>query len=203
MLTFKQFHHSTELTDLEIYNLAKMIYLTDKYIYPSIFRTETDAVTVLSDLLENSTDSMFNCQNIYVALEENNIVGCILWHDGPLKWNSESLLQAANANNIKLADTFNKVETEYFAHYTSPNLKNILSLINVYVIPSKRNQGIGTLLLHNFIHCFKNRTYQLYCLCDNIPAMKLYQTCGFKLKEIENAFTPDDNTNIKSALLEL
>ena len=45
-------------------DIAQLIWDTDEYIYPSIFNSEEDALTILSDLLCNYEDTMFSCKNI-------------------------------------------------------------------------------------------------------------------------------------------
>ena len=154
--------------------LAQLVYRTDEHIYPCIFNSESDAVTVLSSLLQSNLDAMFSKGNCFVAItSDGSILGMILWKKGPLIWDDGSLKSQAKHDGVELSPYFDLVKQRYFYSYEK-NPADLISLINVCVDPTAQGQGVGSIMIENFVREHANEKMELFVLADNTPAIQLY-----------------------------
>lgn len=177
---------STE--NLVLAAIAALIYDTDEFISQAMFRTRDDAIAILSEVLARGEDEMLNLKNIFVADNDDNIEGVILWVQGPLHWSSEALRQAADRVNIQLANTLSLVEEQYFPEYSQLDRDTII-LLNVCV--SSRGNKVGSRMLEAFIDEHRGSPMMLHVLADNEPALRLYRRHGFEVTAKCNGFSTD------------
>ena len=95
-----------KLSDEQYADIARLIYQTDRYIYPAIFGCGDIgvecAVRLLTDVFESKKDEMFSKDNLYVLEEGRRIIALILWHKGRLIWNPEYLIESAHKKGLLL-----------------------------------------------------------------------------------------------------
>ena len=191
-----QLKKGTLLSNEQQEEIAVLIYDTDPYIYPVLFGEGEQGIArckgILPDVFESGKDAMFLKENLFVAEYEGRIVGLVLWCKGELVWDPTALLKTAREKGIPLVEkTVRLVSKEYVeSSYSANSLPEptILSLINVCIEKSMRNLGIGGALMRAFIAEHAQEEMQLCVLADNLPAIKLYENCGFKAVREEEGF---------------
>ena len=185
-LSFEQLAADSFLNNKELLAIARLIYETDPYIYPAMC-SAAEAEKIIPCLLSEGTDSMFCKQNLFVARLNGNIVGIILWHNGPLLWNRNAFIEVCNSQNIPISFTFEKVAREYLSAYAKPNAN--ISIINVCVDTSVRSRGIGAEMLQAFIARHEGESIELVTLTGNTIAIDLYKRSGFEILREEDGFS--------------
>ena len=178
-------------------DVAKLIYDTDSYIYPTLFGEGPEgrmrAVRILSELLASGADVMFAKKNLFVLGIGDEIAGIILWYKGSMQWDPAPLLDAAAGVGIALKEeNVMKVSREYVAdRYTSGDSSEDqgLELINVCVKSSLRGRGAGDYMLERFVEAHPRENMKLVVLADNIPAVNLYQKFGFSVTKETDGFS--------------
>lgn len=176
---FRQLNNRLNLTNSNLNAIAKLIYQTDNYIYPDMFGSLADAVTVLTQLLQSGKDSMFNLDNIFVCELNEEIVGILLWHKGALNWSSEEMLKVMKKREIIPPANLRNVENEYVSGYSEVKDNNMISILNICVADHAKRHRIGQKMLKEFIKEHKEESFELCVLSDNEFAIKLYRSCGF------------------------
>ncbi len=179
-----------EMTEEQLKEIARLIYQTDPYIYPAMFESEEDAMQVIPEMILRN-DTMFCKNNLYLALCNKEIIGLILWHKGPLNWNSDIYMESTRAKGSIISPIINRVEEEYFSEYASVS-QECISLINICVDKKQRNHGTGRELIKRFLKYsqFICEEYELYVLKENSSAVHLYESLGFEITEELDGFSP-------------
>lgn len=174
--TAEQCHSPEQLKDI-----AGLIWDTDPYIYPAMFKSRDEAEIVIPRMILCG-DVMFSLKNLFVAEENDRIVGLILWIRGPMNWTPEIYLKCGGSSPY-----IDRIHKEYFALYQHMN-PDVTSLINVCVSAKKRGAGIGHLLLREFLKQ-EHGICELYVLADNPGAVHLYEKHGFRITEKLQGFS--------------
>lgn len=185
-LTFEQLSADSVLDEKELLAITKLIYDTDPYIYPAMC-SAAEAEKIIPCLLSTGTDSMFCKQNLFVARLNGDIVGIILWHNGPLLWDQKAFIEVCNSQNIPIAFTFEQVAREYLSTYAKPSAD--VNIINVCVDASLRNRGIGAEILQAFIARHEGESMELVTLTENSIAIDLYKRNSFEILYEEDGFS--------------
>ena len=187
---FRQLKECDHIDRDNLIRISELIYDTDPYIYPCMFRSKEDALCLLPNVFHQREDTMFRANNLYIAEHEGIIVGLILWCKGPLDWNSRSLCEHAASAGTSLSPHFPLVQTRYFESYKAVP-EDTISLINVCVAQRFRNRGVCSLLLHSFISEHAGEKMELYVLAENAPAIKVYDCAGFRTIGTIQGFSSD------------
>ena len=198
---FRQLYVDEQLDSTNLRKISELVYETDPYIYPSLFRSKEDAILVLSRLFNSKKDMMFTTQNCFVAECNGRIVGIILWYEGSLLWDSCHLRDVANSSKVCLSEYFTMAEEQYFRSYSQVP-KGTISLINICISAEQRNRKIGTKMLSAFLTEHKDTNMELYVLADNLIACKAYEKNGFRVTEKKQGFSVD-NKDIMCLKMEL
>ena len=177
------------MNDANLERIGALIYETDPYIYPAMFSSKQDAVTLLKAVIRADSDAMFCKDNFYAALEDGRITGILLWLKGALNWDAKQFQSIANRVSVALPDTFPLVCNNYFSEYSAPALDGVVSLVNICVSQNCRGKGIGKRLVASFFHDTEAECYELFCLEDNERAIALYKAMGFQVTSRQKAFT--------------
>lgn len=188
MIKFKKLEKK-DLNRNNLETVCKLIFQTDPYIYPALFNSEANAISVLEKIIPMNVDEMFSMKNIYVAVEEEKIIALILWKKGSMNWNKRLFEENAKKVGVKLPDTFELVCEKYFDSYCDELLEGVVSLINVCVLKEFRGKKIAKKMMEAFFVDNNEDTYELFCLEDNISALSLYSSCGFNITSRQKAFT--------------
>ena len=157
--------------------IAELLYYTDDYIYPYWFGSVENCRKELVPLLTQEK-FFFNINNIYIAVQDNNILGiaCIVDKKTDLSYDY-SELRKINSRYEFTVDNYimgliEEVKNAEFAYIS-----------NVCVDPNHSDIHIGTFLLDNLIKEYKNKKFNeivLDVLADNPRAIHLYQKMGFE-----------------------
>ena len=123
--------NTVSLSSLQLSQIAELIYDTDPYIYPALFSSKDQAVCILPRLF-CANDSMFCLENLFLCLNVEDVVGIILWHQGPLFWSPEPLCSVCDELNIMELPHLNQVKQSYFDSYANTP-ENTSAIINVCV----------------------------------------------------------------------
>ncbi len=172
-----------DVSKTQFKEIAGLIYDTDPYIYPAMFNSKEEAEIIIPKMIL-ANDTMFNSENIFIALSDDHVVGLVLWHRGPLNWNEDIyLLCGGNSPH------WNEVKNRYFINYTSISRETV-SLVNVCT--SIRGKGVGLTMLNSFMRIIRG-PYELYVLADNHAAAHLYTKLGFVVTETTQGFSLRDD----------
>ena len=157
--------------------IAELLYYTDDYIYPYWFGSVENCKKELTPLLTQDK-FFFNINNIYVAVQDGNILGIVCITDKGTDLNYDySELRIVNARYEFTIDNYimgliEEVKNAEFAYIS-----------NVCVDPNYRDLHVGTFLLDNLIKEYKIKKFNeivLDVLADNPRAIHLYQKMGFE-----------------------
>lgn len=170
-----------DAADEQLREIAGMIYDTDPYIYPAMFSSREEAIGVIPSMIR-SGDGMFCPGNTYTAETQGHTVGIVLWHRGPLEWETDVYARCGGRSAY-----IGKARDSYFSAYRNVPAGTV-SLINVCVSGGMRGQGIGGRMLDAFLRVVPG-PYELYVLADNRNAIALYQSRGFRITDELDGFS--------------
>ena len=165
----------------DLYQVAELIYLTDKFIYPTWFENYENYKQVLVDLIK-SEGTLFNYNNILIAEEKGKIYGILVY----IKEDFENTYNYDHLRNIN--DNFKYTIDNYILPCVNHLEKNIIYITNVSVIPEKRRQYVATNLIKMCFDINPNRNFVLQVLALNIPAVNCYLKQGFQIKKYDKGF---------------
>lgn len=158
---------------------AKLIYLTDPYIYPYWFEDDIEkGIQTLTQMLQEPT--IFSYKNCIVAIVNKQVVGLIVYV-------TKNSIQNKNLEKYKQQSFSARYTIEqYIEHLYSYNETKDVSIAVVCVLPKFRRHKIASGMMEYLIQMFGEKTtYTLERLKDNVPAGRLYEKYGFTiLKEI-------------------
>lgn len=172
-----------KITDRQLQTIAGLIYDTDQYIYPAMFKNRQEAETVLPRMMK-SGDPIFSTENLYVAADGKDVVGALFWKRGPVLWNTDVYEKCGGG-----AENISRVAKEYFQLFAETSLKTA-SVVRIGVRENRRGQGIGHLLMDTFMRD-EPGPYELYVLIDNTEAIRFFTEKGFMIWETRPGFSLD------------
>lgn len=163
--------------------IAKLIYKTDRFIYPYWFNNNiNEGIAVISDLMKQENTSFFYKKCI-VAEIENIIVGVLVYFD------KKSPLDFKYTNYINKNFNYNYTLTKYFIPLEKSINDGETYVAGLCVDENYLRQGIAHKLMNFFFQQLpKNSTIVLDVLAKNTPALKLYQKVGFEIVESYKGF---------------
>lgn len=158
--------------------VAKLIYLSDVFIYPTWFDSIEDGIKVISKMIDLHT--LYNRKNILLAVNpDGKIVGALVGTEESIDESEETIRQAFERANVKCDERTHYIYENYYAKMT--NDKESFYVANITVDPDFRHQGIGATLLHEAV---QGKKYShLECVKENIGAWRVYQRLGFSIIE--------------------
>lgn len=157
--------------------ISELLYYTDDYIYPYWFGSVENCRKELTPLLTQEK-FFFNINNIYVAIQNNIILGivCVTDKGTDLSYDYSELRKVKSTYEFTIDNyimgLIEEVNNAEFAYIS-----------NVCVDPNYRDLHVGTFLLDNLIKEYKNRKFNeivLDVLADNPRAIHLYKKMGFE-----------------------
>ena len=159
------------------YAVAKLIMLTDPYIYPVGFGE--NGIITLSNMITNK-DTVFGYNHIILALLNNQIVGqmVILKKNSAMRINPDEYI----SQNPTLPIAFRHMIENYCNHLLDYiDDKNEIYVACVSVLPETRGKGVGLALLEYLISNHSNNRIKLHVLAENSAAISLYKRTGFSI----------------------
>lgn len=155
--------------------VAKLIYLTDPYIYPDWFDSIEDGIKVIKRMIE--LPSLYNKENVTVAvLESGFVLGVLVAKQAPFIEEIENAYLAFEKAGVKSDDRTKTVYNDYYSKLG--NEEDGYHISNVTVDENYRKRGIATALIK---HAIKDKSVcTLECIVSNDGAWKIYQRLGFE-----------------------
>lgn len=161
----------------DIKDVARLIYLSDKYIYPRWFDSIDDGIKVISEMINLPT--IYNRKNIIVAkTQEDKIVGMMIALQTPFSVDFNMICKAFELAKVKCDKRTNVVFDDYYSKMGLA--EDGFYIANLTVDESFQRQGIASELLKSIIK--NNNHCSLECVVDNCGAWRLYERLGFKIK---------------------
>lgn len=154
-------------------SVAELIYITDKYIYPTWFKTLNHAKTILPYIMTKKC--IYNYKNILIAVVDEKIVGALVYLDSFPENNYLEIKRAYQESKLSIDTNFEHVN-QYYLNTLKDSLfgRNIVCLA---VLPEYRHKHIATYLLNSI----KEKKQSLAVVKDNHIALELYKKCGFQI----------------------
>lgn len=156
--------------------IAKLIYLTDPYIYPNWFDSLKDGQKVLREMINLPT--LYNKENITIAQASDGVIaGIVVSKQAPFVENIEDIYLAFERAGIKADKRTQEVFDAYYAKMGTS--EDGYYLANIAVDEKYRNRGIACALTE---YVMKDKDYcTLECVVANIGAWRIYQRLGFEI----------------------
>jgi ribosomal protein S18 acetylase RimI-like enzyme len=160
----------------DIYQIARLIYLTDPYIYPLWFDSMEQGIRIISEMINLPT--LYNKDNIMVAVDGNNhIAGITVSCQSPFCEKIDYIKQAFERAGEKMDERSLYIFDNYYA--LMGKVEDGYYIANVSVDPEFRRRGIAAMLVDEII---KDRDYcTLECIVANSGTWRIYQRLGFKI----------------------
>lgn len=160
--------------------IAELIYETDKYIYPAMSDSKKETIKILVEMITQNT--IFNYTNCLVAIHNSHIVGLIVF----------ATKQNVSKNNydkwLTLDTKCNFVIKHYILKCEKDIQDNQISLVCVCVKANFRRQKIGSSLISFLFKQFPSQEFLLDTLKNNVAAINLYKSLGFKIIQENKGF---------------
>lgn len=196
-LQTKQLRKDDILADVQYREIARLIYDTDRFIYPALFSGNSNlrfaAERTISKVLIEGSDQLYCKDNLFICLDKNKIVGMVLWYQGPLLWDYKRFIQAAADIGVYLkSDNVKDINDIFFGSQKYEEMANNgdkITLFNICVDSSVRGRGIGSFMLKSFIAKNEKQEMELSVLKENSTAIKLYSNSGFEITDEYSGFS--------------
>lgn len=158
--------------------VARLIYLSDIYIYPYWFDSIDDGEKVIEKMIELPT--IYNRNNILLAIAKNgDIASALVGCNCPFEEEKENILKAFESAGVTSDKRTDYIFENYYAKMSEDPKGYYVS--NITVDPDYRHRGIGTTLLQEAV---KDKPLShLECVKENIGAWRVYQRLGFAITE--------------------
>jgi ribosomal protein S18 acetylase RimI-like enzyme len=171
------------LSDRQLQEIAGLIYDTDPYIYPAMFKDRKEAEIVLPRMIR-SGDRIFRTEHMFIAVDEKEVIGVLLWKRGPVSWNT-AVYEKCGGNGEHIA----RVVREYFNLFAETK-DNTATMVRIGVREDMRRNHIGSLLMETFMQ-EEAGPYELYVLINNTEAVRFFEKDGFRIRETRPGFSLD------------
>lgn len=156
--------------------IAKLIYLSDAYIYPYWFDCIEDGQKVLAQMLDLPT--LYNLENITVAVDKDGfIAGAIVASRSPILEDKAEIVKAFAQAGVKCDKRTDEIFSAYYEKMRED--KEGLYLANIAVDETRRKRGIAAAMLASVVE--NEPLCHLECVQANIGAWRVYQRLGFRI----------------------
>lgn len=171
--------------------IAKLIHLTDPYIYPAICRDPLDeAWSELISRCIKSKNNVFSLDHITVVTHGDNIVGIAVVIPCPKKISFTDDIAIPK----KLSYTIKNVDEGYFVPLAEESLSyNGYNIVNFCIDEGYRGNGIGAFLMEYCINEYGLYDVHLDVVSSNKAAVTLYKKFGFETTNEYMGFSGDDS----------
>lgn len=156
--------------------VAKLIYLTDPYVYPNWFDTMEDGIKVIRQMIELPT--LYSRENITVAVTPDGFVaGMVVSKQAPFTEDIDHIKKAFELSGVKADERTELVFDAYYAKMGAD--EDGYYIANVTVDDDHRRRGIAAAMIKHVMNGKKHCT--LECVVANAGAWRLYQRLGFEI----------------------
>ena len=156
--------------------VAKLIYMSDPYIYPNWFDSLGDAQRVICEMMKLPT--LYNMNNITVAVAKDGMIaGAAVSKQAPFVEDEANLKIAFERAGVKMDHRTKEVFDAYYAKMGKE--EDGYYLANIAVDTAYRKRGIACALIEEILRDREFAT--LECVVENAGAWRLYQRMGFEI----------------------
>ena len=160
----------------DLMQIAKLIYLSDKYIYPYWFDSIEDAQKVICAMMD--LDTLYNKRNITVAVAPDGVIaGASVSKLCPIIESEEEIVKAFHIAGVTCDERTHDIFCQYYDKMREDS--DGLYLANIAVDPEYRNRGIAATLVSYLLNATEKS--HLECVQANVGAWRLYQRLGFSI----------------------
>lgn len=160
----------------DLNQVAKLIYLTDPYVYPNWFDTIQDGIKVIGQMI--SLPTLYNKENITVAvMPDGFIAGIIVSKQTPFIEDINYIKKAFDLAKVQIDKRTDFVFDAYYSKMGAA--EDGYYIANVAVDDGFRKRGIAAAMMHGLLDGQKYCT--LECVIANTGSWRLYQRLGFKI----------------------
>lgn len=160
----------------DLNQVAKLIYLTDPYVYPNWFDSIDDGIKVIREMIGLPT--LYNKDNVTVAVMPNGVIaGLVVSKQTPFVEDKKYISQAFAAANVLEDERTQEVFDSYYSKMGDKN--DAYYIANVAVDPEYRHRGIAATLVSSVMNGKENCS--LECVIANAGSWRLYQRLGFEI----------------------
>lgn len=186
MKNFNIKYRKAKLED-NISAIAKYIYLTDPYIYPTICKSpqEKEWIELITQCYQQD-NNLFSRHNIYVALIDEEIIGicCIIPCGIRLNFNEDlELYTKCFLHMAKVVDGYFAPLLEESAGLSGYNV------VNLCIDENWRKKGIGRGLLQYCLNDCECESVYLDVIADNSSAISVYKSLEFNIVKKYEGFS--------------
>ena len=170
--------------------IAKYIYLTDPYIYPSISKSPDDLFfqKLILNCFKDITN-LFYYENLFLAICDEKIIGILC----AIKAGEKKTFLENISITDKEKEQISISNNGYFIPLIKENLElKGFNITNVCIDPYFRSKGIGENLIRFYLNQIDDAPIHLDVIANNSTAIHLYQKCGFKIENEYNGFSGTD-----------
>lgn len=160
----------------DLYQAAKLIYLTDPYVYPNWFDSMEDGIKVIRRMIDLPT--LYNKENVTAAVLPGGIVaGIVVSKQTPFREDMAHIKKAFELAAVRLDGRTDYVFDAYYSKMGSE--EDGYYIANVAVDNDHRRRGIASAMMKHVMNGKKHCT--LECVAANAGALRLYLRLGFKI----------------------
>lgn len=154
---------------------GELLYLTDKYIYPAAFANAQNMGKVLH-FLSKIDNGLFSLKNLNVAIVDGEVCGAIVGCRNNI-WDNNTLKKVFFEAGLDFPECADDVEENYFRYEANNEIGDYV--LCLCVSPAFRGKGVAKTLMKEYLK--NKKEVSLECLMDNLAALNLYRSLGFKI----------------------
>lgn len=174
-------------------NIARCIYMTDPFIYPSAFGPDIENASRTITKLMTIEGNLFDYRRLIVATIDDQIKGILMYSEPGITWNQQKCNEAVQDCIPSMRD-FQYVSKNYFSEEVAISQANHVEIVACCVAPDARQQGLAKRMFQYIIAEKQGYTMSLDVLADNQAAIALYSKCGFAIANSYKGFSmPPDS----------
>ena len=160
----------------DMMQIAKLIYLTDPYIYPWWFDTIEDGQKVIAEMIKLPT--LYAKENLTVAVTNDGfIAGIVVGRNTPFCEDKAHINSAFEHAGIKRDERTDRIYTDYYAKMGDAS--DGFYIANIAVDEEYRRRGIAASMIEYVLH--DKELCSLESVIANAGSWRLYQRLGFKI----------------------
>lgn len=167
--------------------VVRLIYETDKYLFPFLFGSPAKAFKVIKELVQREGNS-FSSRYIYCFTEENRVLGILIGYD-----HREIDEKAEDADFKAVLSAWEQFTLFFKFLILRPfiNKDDVTGLYiqNICVESAHRGKGIGSALIRHFCGLHQREVF-LDVELSNAQGLKLYERLGFSIQSKKTVLLP-------------
>lgn len=156
--------------------VGRLIYFTDDYVFPYMFRCDADAAARAFALMVQK-NTVYAAENITVAVADGKIVGIVVAKHTPVPVDPAPMIDSILQSGSVVDESFSRVYNEYYKLLADE--PQGVYVANVCVDRAFRGMGVAKRMLQEVLR--DDCDYNLETVKANSAAFALYAGLGFKV----------------------